>query len=91
MYRNFVKNLNMSTTTYKSVNEREEIKKEVVIQITKSQLLKFFTFLLIITFLVIDFFAITSNSPLLTELIIAQGIIALICLVKFSKSNTILK
>ncbi len=81
----------MSTTTFKSVEERDKLNNDIVLQITKSQAITFLIFLVILAFGVVDFFAITSNSPLLTELIIAQLIVALICVVKFSKSNTILK
>jgi hypothetical protein len=81
----------MSSTTIKSLRQREKINNDIVIQITKSQLIKFSAFLFLLAFIVIDFLAITSNSPLLTELIIAQAIVALIAFVKFSKSNTIIK
>lgn len=78
----------MSTTTYKSIEKRKEFNNEVVIQITKKQLITFFGLLVLAAFVVINFYAITTNSPLLTQLIIAESIILLIAMVKYLGSKT---
>lgn len=79
----------MSTTTYKSIEKRKEFRNEVVIQITKKQLITFFGLLVLAAFVVINYFAITTNSPLLTQLIIVESIILMIAVVKYlsTKSN----
>lgn len=79
----------MSTTTYKSIEKRKEFRNEVVIQITKKQLITFFGLLVLAAFVVINYFAITTNSPLLTQLIIVESIMLMIAVVKYlsTKSN----
>ncbi|NVJ88659.1 MAG: hypothetical protein HWD82_04385 [Flavobacteriaceae bacterium] len=79
----------MSSTTYKSSYRDSEINDEIIIKVTKTQLVNFSLIIMVLFFLIIDYLAITSNSPLLTELTISQGVIAIIALIKFSKSNKV--
>lgn len=81
----------MSTTTYESSREREQVNNEIVIQITKKQLIVFISVLFSIVLIGVNILAITSNSPLLKELLICEAILLMILFVKTSKSNTILK
>ena len=81
----------MSTTTYESSREREQVNNEIVIQITKKQLIVFISILFSIVLICVNILAITSNSPLLKELLICEAILLMILFVKTSKSNTILK
>lgn len=81
----------MSTTTYESSREREQVNNEIVIQITKKQLIVFISVLFSIVLIGVNILAITSNSPLLKELLICEAILLMIVFVKTSKSNTILK
>ena len=81
----------MSTTTYESSREREQVNNEIVIQITKKQLIVFISVLFSIVLIGVNILAITSNSLLLKELLICEAILLMILFVKTSKSNTILK
>lgn len=81
----------MNSTTYESSREREQIKNEIVIQITKKQLVIFTSVLFVFLLIGITVLAIISKSPLLKELLISEAILILILLIKTSKSNTILK
>ncbi|PQJ78883.1 hypothetical protein BTO18_06655 [Polaribacter porphyrae] len=81
----------MSTTTFKSINNTKKVQNEIVIQITKKQLINFFRSILVFALVSINFLAISINSPFLKDLFIAEIILLLIFFIKTNKSNTILK
>tara|TARA_R110002126_G_scaffold258482_1_gene401457 strand:+ start:26538 stop:26783 length:246 start_codon:yes stop_codon:yes gene_type:complete len=81
----------MSSTIIKSLNSNNQYQNQVVIQITKKQLVIFFRFVGLLLFSVINIFAISSKSVLLKELVIAQIILFMVLFIKYSKSNTVLK
>lgn len=81
----------MNSTTYESSREREQVNNEIVIQITKKQLVTFASVLFVLVLIGINVLAITAKSPLLKELLISEAILLLIVFVKTSKSNTISK
>lgn len=81
----------MNSATVKTLRNRRQLQSEVVIQITKKQLINFFRAILLVAVLGINFIAITTKSPFLNELITSQVIILLVCFVKFSESKTIVK
>jgi hypothetical protein len=81
----------MSTTTIKSARNNNQFQNEVVIQITKKQLINFFRMLLVFSFLIINVLAFLSNSLFVKELLIGQAIVLMVIFVKYSNSNTILR
>lgn len=81
----------MNSTTYESSREREQVNNEIVIQITKKQLVTFASVLFVLVLIGINVLAITAKSPLLKELLISEAILLMIVFVKTSKSNTISK
>ena len=81
----------MSYTTIKTLTKKENLKNQVVIQITKKQLLNFFRLVTFISLLVINFLAITNGSDLITELLMAQVILLLLFFIKNHPVNSINK
>ena len=81
----------MSTTTIKSARNNNQFQNEVVIQITKKQLINFFRMLLVFSFLIINVLAFLSNSLFIKELLIGQAIVLMVIFIKYSNSNTILR
>lgn len=81
----------MSQTITKPSNRSKSLNQDVVIQITKQQLIKFLQFTVIIAMLTINILAIKISSPFLKELLISQGILLLIFFIINAKSNTIIK
>lgn len=81
----------MSSTIIKSLNSNNQYQNQVVIQITKKQLVIFFRFVGLLLFSVINILAISSKSVLLKELVLAQIILFMVLFIKYSKSNTVLK
>lgn len=81
----------MSSTTIKSVKNNNQFQNEVVIQITKKQLVTFFRFIGSLLFAVINVMAFIYNSVLLKELIWVQLILLMVIFIKYSKSNSLLK
>ena len=81
----------MSTTTIKSARNNNQFQNEVVIQITKKQLINFFRMLLVFSFLIINVLAFLSNSLFVKELLIGQAIVLMVIFIKYSNSNTILR
>ena len=81
----------MSSTTYKSINKKDEANEEVVLQITKKQLVNFIRFSVLAMVLVINLFAIALDSPLLFELITIQIVIGLVLLTRDLNTHSTLK
>jgi hypothetical protein len=80
----------MSTTTYKTLDNSKEMNSDIVVQITKNQMVTFFKVVLSILMVIVNILAFASNSSLLSELIIAQVIVVLVFIIKNHKSNQIL-
>jgi hypothetical protein len=81
----------MSQIAIKPKAQTNSLNNDVVIQITKAQLIKFFQFLVIIAMATLNILAIKITSPFLKELFISQVILLLVFFVKNSKSNHISK
>ena len=81
----------MSYATFKTVNKEHKINEEIVVQITKRQHVNFFRYSVLVSALIVNFFAIRFNSPLLLELLTAQIVIGLILLNKDLSTNSTLK
>jgi hypothetical protein len=81
----------MSQAAIKLKAQANRLNNDVVIQITKAQLIKFFQFFGIIAMATVNILAIKIASPFLKELFISQVILLLVFFVKNSKSNHISK
>lgn len=81
----------MPQTLFKPEERTNSLNQEIVVQITKKQLLIFFQALVVIGSIVLNIVALQINTPFLRELFISQAIILLIFFIKTSKSNTISK
>ena len=81
----------MSTTTFKTLKEGQELNNEVIIKITKSQVINFFRFLVVMALVTVNFIAIYIESPFMKELFISQGILLLIYFIKTTNLNNIKK
>jgi quinol-cytochrome oxidoreductase complex cytochrome b subunit len=81
----------MSQTVIKSTVQTRALHTDVVIQVTRAQLFKFFQFIVVIAMVVLNVLAITIASPFLKELFVSQFILVLIFFIKNLKSNPISK
>jgi hypothetical protein len=81
----------MSQIAIKPKARANPLNNDVVIQITKAQLIKFFQFLVIIAMATLNILAVKIASPFLKELFISQVILLLVFFVKNFKSNHISK
>jgi quinol-cytochrome oxidoreductase complex cytochrome b subunit len=81
----------MRQTVIKSIAQTRAVHNDVVIQITRAQLIKFLQFIVVIAMVVLNVLAIKIASPFLKELFISQAIIVLIFFIKNFKSNHISK
>ena len=81
----------MGQAISKSIKNQESSNNDVVIQITKKQLITFGQLMVLAAMVVLNVIAITINSPFLKELLISQAIIAAIFFIKNSKSNQIIR
>ncbi|WP_439128052.1 hypothetical protein [Polaribacter sp.] len=81
----------MPQTLFKPEERTNSLNQEIVVQITKKQLLIFFQALVVIGSIALNIVALQINTPFLRELFISQAIILLIFFIKTSKSNTISK
>jgi hypothetical protein len=81
----------MSQIAIKPKTRANPLNNDVVIQITKAQLIKFFQFLVIIAMATLNILAVKIASPFLKELFISQVILLLVFFVKNFKSNHISK
>tara|TARA_R110001606_G_scaffold399161_1_gene581159 strand:- start:1672 stop:1917 length:246 start_codon:yes stop_codon:yes gene_type:complete len=81
----------MGQTISNSREQPKSFNNEIVIQITKKQLLVFFQLVVISAILALNITAILISSPFLKELFTAQTIILLVYFIKTTKTNAILK
>jgi hypothetical protein len=81
----------MSQIAIKPKTRANPLNNDVVIQITKAQLIKSFQFLVIIAMATLNILAVKIASPFLKELFISQVILLLVFFVKNFKSNHISK
>jgi hypothetical protein len=81
----------MSYTAIKPKAQANSLNNDVVIQITKAQLIKFFQFLVIIAMATLNILAFKIASPFLKELFISQVILLLVSFVRNAKLNHISK
>lgn len=81
----------MSQTVIKSTAQLGAVHNDIIIQITKAQLIKFLQFMVVIAIVVLNVLAIKIASPFLKELFVSQAILVLIFCIKNSKSNHISK
>ncbi|TMM28827.1 hypothetical protein FDT66_13050 [Polaribacter aestuariivivens] len=81
----------MGQTLFNPTEQTKSLSNEIVIQITKKQIIVFCRFLVIMSMLALNALAISISSPFLKELLISQAILLLVYFIKTSKSNTILK
>ena len=81
----------MSQTAIKLKAQANRLSNDVVIQITKAQLIKFFQFFGIIAMATVNILAIKIASPFLKELFISQVMLLLIFCVKNFKPHHISK
>lgn len=81
----------MSQTVIKSTAQLGAVHNDIIIQITKAQLIKFLQFMVVLAMVVLNVLAIKIASPFLKELFVSQAILVLIFCIKNSKSNHISK
>jgi len=81
----------MSQIAIKPTAQTNPLNNDIVIQITKAQLIKFFQFFVLIAMATLNILAIKIASPFLKEIFISQVILLLVFFVKNSKSNHISK
>jgi quinol-cytochrome oxidoreductase complex cytochrome b subunit len=81
----------MRQTVIKSIAQTRAVHNDVVIQITRAQLIKFLQFIVVIAIVVLNVLAIKITSPFLKELFVSQAIVVLIFFIKNFKSNHISK
>lgn len=81
----------MGQAILKSIKNQETSNKDVVIQITKTQLITFYQLLLLAALVVVNVMAIIKNSPFLQELFLSQSIIAAVFFIKNVNDNQINK
>jgi hypothetical protein len=81
----------MSQTVMKSTLQTRALQNDVVIQITRAQLIKFLKLVVVIAMVALNVLAIKIASPFLKELFVSQSILALIFFIKNFKSNHISK
>jgi hypothetical protein len=81
----------MSQITLKPKAQVNHLNNDVIIQITKAQLIKFFQFFIIIAMVILNIIAIKIASPFLKELFISQVILLLVFFLKNFKSSHISK
>jgi quinol-cytochrome oxidoreductase complex cytochrome b subunit len=81
----------MRQTVIKSIAQTRAVHNDVVIQITRAQLIKLLQFIVVIAIVVLNVLAIKIASPFLKELFVSQAIVVLIFFIKNFKSNHISK
>lgn len=81
----------MSQTVIKPTAQLGAVHNDIIIQITKAQLIKFLQFMVVLAMVVLNVLAIKIASPFLKELFVSQAILVLIFFIKNSKSNHISK
>jgi hypothetical protein len=81
----------MGQTAIKPSEQTNSLNKDFVIQVTKTQLIRFLQFIVIMGMLILNIVAIKTSSPFLKDLFISQAILLLIFCIKNSNSNNISK
>jgi len=81
----------MSQTVIKPTAHTSVLNNQVVIQITKSQLIKFLQLMVLMAMVILNVLAIKIGSPFLKELFVSQALLVLVFFIKNSKSNKISK
>jgi hypothetical protein len=81
----------MGQTVIKPSEQTNSLNNHFVIQVTKTQLIRFLQFIVVIGMLILNIVAIKTSSPFLKDLFISQAILLLIFCVKNSNSNNISK
>jgi hypothetical protein len=81
----------MLQTLAKPLKQENDLQRDVVIQISKQQILKFFQFIVFLSIMTVNIIALSIESSFIKELLVSQTILAFIFLIKNSKSNTIIK
>ncbi|MGK0325599.1 MAG: hypothetical protein ACJA1D_000940 [Polaribacter sp.] len=81
----------MGQTVIKPSEQTNSLNKDFVIQVTKTQLIRFLQFIVVIGMLILNIVAIKTSSPFLKDLFISQAILLLIFCIKNSNSNNISK
>ncbi|PQB06430.1 hypothetical protein BST83_04005 [Polaribacter filamentus] len=81
----------MSQTVIKPSEQTNSLNKDFVIQVTKTQLIRFLQFIVIICMLILNIVAIKTSSPFLKDLFISQAILLLVFCIKNAHSNNISK
>ena len=81
----------MSQTVIKPTAQLGAVHNDIIIQITKAQLIKFLQFMVVLAMVVLNVLAIKIASPFLKELFVSQAILVLIFFIKNSKYNQISK
>jgi hypothetical protein len=81
----------MGQTAIKPSEQTDSLNNDFVIQVTKTQLIRFLQFIVIMGMLVLNIVAIKTSSPFLKDLFISQAILLLIFCIKNSNSNNISK
>ena len=81
----------MGQTLINPEQQTKSFNEDIVIKITKKQLIKFIQFIVVLSMLTINILAIRISSPLLKELFLSQAILILIFFIKNFKLKTIIK
>jgi hypothetical protein len=81
----------MGQTLINPEQQTKSFNNDIVIQITKKQLIKFLQFIVVISIMIINILAIKISSPFIQELFLSQAILLLIFFIKNSKTNNIIK
>tara|TARA_B110000091_G_scaffold213484_1_gene263030 strand:- start:544 stop:789 length:246 start_codon:yes stop_codon:yes gene_type:complete len=81
----------MDQTAIKSSEQTDSLNKDFVIQVTKTQLIRFLQFIVVMGMLVLNIVAIKTSSPFLKDLFVSQAILLLVFCIKNSNSNNISK
>ncbi|MFY9242653.1 MAG: hypothetical protein WAO74_06465 [Polaribacter sp.] len=81
----------MGQTIFKPREQVKSLNNQIVIQISKKQLVVFFQIVVMFAMVALNIIAILISSPFLKELFISQSVLLLVFFIKTSKSNNISK
>jgi hypothetical protein len=81
----------MGIATFKTLDKENESSNEVILQITKKQIVGFFRFLTLLALITVNAVALYLESSFIKELLLSQSILAIIYFIKITSSNTIKK
>ena len=77
----------MGQTLINPEQQTKSFNNDIVIQITKKQLIKFLQFIVVISIMIVNILAINISSPFIEELFLSQAILLLIFLRKHFKNT----